>query len=45
LRYRGISLAPLSPSRDLGADNHEIFGDWLGLSESEIESLKEGGVI
>ena len=45
LRYRGVSLAPLSPSRDLGADNHEIFGDWLGLSESEIESLKEDGVI
>lgn len=30
---------------DLGADNDEIYGDWLGLSAQEIEALRDRGVI
>ncbi len=30
---------------ELGAHNPEIFGDFLGLSDEEIEDLRRGGVI
>jgi succinyl-CoA:(S)-malate CoA-transferase subunit B len=31
--------------RGLGEHNSEVFRDWLGMSESELESLKKDGVI
>jgi crotonobetainyl-CoA:carnitine CoA-transferase CaiB-like acyl-CoA transferase len=30
---------------ELGAHNQQVYGDWLGLAESEIEQLKQQGVI
>lgn len=30
---------------DLGADNDEVYGEWLGLSAQEMASLREKGVI
>jgi crotonobetainyl-CoA:carnitine CoA-transferase CaiB-like acyl-CoA transferase len=34
-----------SPSPSLGQHNDLIFGKFLGLSEGEIEKLREDGVI
>lgn len=45
LRFRGTALVPLAASRALGADNDEIYGDWLGLSPAEIDGLRGDGVI
>ncbi len=30
---------------DLGANNEEVYGEWLGLSAEERERLREEGVI
>jgi crotonobetainyl-CoA:carnitine CoA-transferase CaiB-like acyl-CoA transferase len=45
LRFRGTPLATIEPSPDLGADNDEVFGKWLGLSADEIDTLRSEGVI
>jgi formyl-CoA transferase len=37
------SIRQIAP--DLGEHNHEILSTWLGLSESEIEELKEKKII
>jgi crotonobetainyl-CoA:carnitine CoA-transferase CaiB-like acyl-CoA transferase len=34
-----------SSAGTLGADNDEIYGDWLGLAPAERERLKAGGII
>jgi succinyl-CoA:(S)-malate CoA-transferase subunit B len=31
--------------RELGEHNSEIFHDWLGIGETELDSLKEDGVV
>jgi len=31
--------------RDLGADNHAVYADWLGLSEAELEACRAARVI
>jgi len=33
------------PSPKLGQHNHEIYGDWLGLSAAEIVALERDSVI
>jgi len=33
------------PSPKLGQHNRAIYGDWLGLSATEIAALKHDGVI
>ncbi|WP_454633022.1 hypothetical protein [Bradyrhizobium cenepequi] len=30
---------------DVGQDNHEVYRDWLGLSEQQIERLTQKKVI
>jgi formyl-CoA transferase len=44
LRFEGLPLKPIEPSRPLGADNQRIFGDWLGHAD-EVEALRREGVI
>ena len=29
----------------LGADNAQVYGDWLGLLTSDLEALKKDGVV
>jgi crotonobetainyl-CoA:carnitine CoA-transferase CaiB-like acyl-CoA transferase len=44
-RYHGAAELPLTPAPRLGADNREILGGLLGLSEDEIAALAEEGAI
>ena len=45
MRYDGIEPAAIRPSGALGCDNRAVYGDWLGLSELEIEQLLKEEVI
>jgi CoA:oxalate CoA-transferase len=45
LRLHGLPKAPLIPSPKVGQHNAEIYGDWLGLSATEIDALKAEGAI
>jgi len=45
LRFSGVEPMPLKPSGELGRDNREVYGDWLGLSDAEIERLMAEGDI
>ena len=45
MRYDGIEPAAIRPSGALGRDNRAVYGDWLGLSELEIEQLLKEEVI
>ena len=45
LNMKGIPRIPIEPSQPLGAGNAEVYGEWLGLSEDEMERLKADGVI
>lgn len=31
--------------RPLGADNHQVYGEWLGLSPGEVDRLRASGVL
>ncbi len=39
------SNVPLAAAPLLGEHNRAVLGDWLGMSEDEVESLKSDGVI
>ena len=39
------SHVPVKSSPILGADNAEIYGDWLGLSKGDLDALKKEQVI
>jgi crotonobetainyl-CoA:carnitine CoA-transferase CaiB-like acyl-CoA transferase len=45
MRYDGAPLMPLKPSAQLGAQNAEVYSDWLGLSQVEFERLQKEEVI
>ena len=45
LRFDGVEPMPIRPSGRLGCDNHEVYGDWLGLSDSDIAQLQAEEVI
>jgi CoA:oxalate CoA-transferase len=45
MRYHGTSQIPLTPSGALGEHNREVYVDWLGLDEDELEALAEAEVI
>ena len=45
IRLGDSDLPDIEPSPEKGRDNDEVYGGRLGLSESEIEKLREDGVI
>jgi CoA:oxalate CoA-transferase len=45
IRYHGCEREPLVPSGRLGQDNADVYRNRLGLSHSELEKLREEGVI
>ena len=45
IRFDGNPLVPLEPSSRLGAHNAAVYGDWLGLSEAEVDELTKEKVI
>ena len=36
---------PIKPAPELGAHTAEVFSDWLGLGTSEVEALREKGIV
>jgi crotonobetainyl-CoA:carnitine CoA-transferase CaiB-like acyl-CoA transferase len=45
MRYDGVEPVALRPSGELGRDNQEVYGDWLGLPADEITRLQAEEVI
>ena len=45
MRYDGVEPMEIRPSGELGCDNRAVYGDWLGLSDAELEKLVEEEVI
>jgi CoA:oxalate CoA-transferase len=45
IRHAGIAQPAIAPSRALGADNREIYCEWLGLSDKEFSRLSSAGAI
>ena len=45
LRIHGTDKVRTVPSPLIGEHNHEIYGEWLGLSTAEIDGLRAEGVI
>jgi crotonobetainyl-CoA:carnitine CoA-transferase CaiB-like acyl-CoA transferase len=45
MRYDGVEPVALRPSGELGRDNQEVYGDWLGLPADEITRLQTEEVI
>ncbi len=45
LRFDGVEPMAIRPSGPLGRDNEEVYGEWLGLSRSELVKLQAEEVI
>jgi formyl-CoA transferase len=45
MRYEGTPTVTLTSSRELGQDNHSVYGRWLGISEAEIARLANEQII
>lgn len=45
LRFEGSAPLPIRPSGELGRDNEEVFGGWLGLDPVTLQQLVDEGVI
>ncbi len=45
LRFEHQALQKLRPSSELGGNNEEVYGEWLGMSKEELAALKAEKVI
>jgi crotonobetainyl-CoA:carnitine CoA-transferase CaiB-like acyl-CoA transferase len=45
LRFLDTEPLPLTSNARDGEHDHEIYGEWLGLTTEEIEALEREGVI
>ena len=45
LRFEDSGRLPIRPSGELGRDNREVYGQWLGLSDSQLQRLVDEEVI
>jgi crotonobetainyl-CoA:carnitine CoA-transferase CaiB-like acyl-CoA transferase len=45
LRFEGSAPLALQPSGELGRDNQEVYGQWLGLSDAELQQLVDEEII
>ena len=45
IRVHGNEPMELTLNPELGQDNDRVYGEWLGLDEAEIASLREDGAI
>lgn len=45
LRFEGSEPAAIRPSGALGRDNRAVYGEWLGLSDADLEQLAQEEVI
>ena len=45
LRIHGADKVPYQPIGELGAQNDEIYGSWLGVPQKDLDSYRRDGVI
>ena len=45
LRFHGAAKVPSRPNPQVGEHNRAVYCDWLGLSGSELDRLKQAGAI
>jgi CoA:oxalate CoA-transferase len=45
LRFDGLDPLPIEPSRELGADNAEVYEEWLGIGADERRQLERDEII
>mgnify|MGYP000530346070 CR=1 FL=1 len=45
LRFHGADKVATTPSPRVGQHNTEVLGEWLGLSQDDVDELAHGGVI
>lgn len=45
IRLHGAPQAPLVPAAELGANNDEVYGEWLGHSADDLAAMRLNGVI
>jgi crotonobetainyl-CoA:carnitine CoA-transferase CaiB-like acyl-CoA transferase len=45
IRVHGTEVAPALPSPRVGQHNEEIYRDWLGLPQQDVDALHRDGVI
>ena len=45
LRYHGTQQTPATPSPGIGQDNVEVYGEMLGLTPDDVESLRREGAL
>ena len=44
VRFDG-AVAPIKPAPLLGEHTKEALGEWLGLNDGEVETLRRDGVV
>lgn len=45
LRIHGADKVPYQPIGELGAQNDEVYGSWLGVPQEDLDSYRRDGVI
>ena len=45
MRYEGSEPLEIVPSRRLGQDNERVYGEWMGLSASDIRQLQADEIV